>query len=32
MQAAVTAPIQIAVVLTLAGILRRRDIQQVLAA
>lgn len=32
MQATVTAPIQIAVVLTLAGILRRRDIQQVLAA
>ena len=32
MQAAVTAPIQIAVVLSLAGILRRRDIQQVLAA
>ena len=32
MQAADTAPIQIAVVLTLAGILRRRDIQQVLAA
>ena len=32
MQAAITAPIQIVVVLTLAGILRRRDIQQVLAA
>lgn len=32
MQAAVTAPIQVAVVLTLAGILRRRDVQQVLAA
>lgn len=32
MQAAVTAPIQIAVVLTLAEVLRRRDVQQVLAA
>lgn len=32
MQAAITAPIQIAVVLTLAGVLRRRDVQQVLAA
>ena len=31
MQAAITAPIQVIVVLTLAGILRRRDIQQVLA-
>lgn len=32
MQAAITAPIQIAVVMMLTGVLRRRDVQQVLAA